>query len=102
MELLKCYAIGSDPEIRAALVDCCTELAQHGKPEEVLELLGHWAENNDNLVWVICKTLSGSWAAAYPGKALKVLEAAGQKVGPDKQIHNTWQGMGLKLKSMQR
>jgi hypothetical protein len=93
IELLRDFLIGSDPEIRAAAVDTLTELAQQDKPEEVLEQLAQWAKNTNDLVWVIGKTLSSSWAARYPDQALNILNTTGQKVGPHKQIHNTLQAL---------
>ena len=83
----------SDPEVRAALVEALTGLAQNGQAEAVLGLLADWAANRENNIWVICKTLSGSWAANYPQAALEILPVLLPKTDNPKQIINTLQAL---------
>jgi hypothetical protein len=83
----------SDPEVRAALVDTFTKLAQTGQAAQVLKLLADWAKNRENNVWVICKTLSGSWAASSAGEALEILPRLLPKADNPKQIINTLQAL---------
>lgn len=83
----------SDPEVRAALVEAFTALAQAGQPNQVLDLLSDWARSRENNVWVICKTLSGSWAAQFPGEAIEILIALQPKADTPKQLINTLQAL---------
>jgi hypothetical protein len=83
----------SDPEVRAALVDALTALAQAGQADGVLNLLSTWARDRENNVWVICKTLAGSWAAQHPQPALEVLSTLLPKADNPKQIINSLQAL---------
>jgi hypothetical protein len=83
----------SDPEVRAALVDALTTLALNSQAEAALSLMADWAANRENNVWVICKTLSGSWAAQYASKALEILPILLPKADNPKQIINALQAL---------
>ena len=87
-EALEGLKIESDPEIRAAVVDTLTALAQNGNADKVLALLEQWVDVQENNVWVITKTLSGSWAAGEADKALAVLGKLTAHAGPHKHINS--------------
>ena len=83
----------SDPEVRASLVEALTGMAQSGQADGVLKLLSDWARDRENNVWVICKTLAGSWAAQHPSQAADILAALLPKADNPKQIINTLQAL---------
>jgi hypothetical protein len=83
----------SDPEMRAALVEALSTLAQTGQAEGVLDLLTLWSKNQENNIWTICKTLAGSWAAQYPQEALAILYHLRPKTDNPKQLINTIQAL---------
>ena len=63
-----------DPDVRRALVDTLLETASSGHGEEVMQLLAKWAEEELPNVWVITKTLSGSWVVAHIEEAEAILD----------------------------
>jgi hypothetical protein len=83
----------SDPEVRAALVQALSTLAQTGQAKGVLSLLAYWSKNQDNNIWTICKTLAGSWAAQHPRQALAILQNLQPKADNPKQLINTLQAL---------
>jgi hypothetical protein len=83
----------SAPEVRAAMVEALTTLAQAGQAEGVLDLLSFWAQNQDNNIWTICKTLAGSWAALHPQQAMAILLHLQPKADNPKQLINTIQAL---------
>jgi hypothetical protein len=83
----------SDPEVRAALVEALSTLAQTGQAEDMLNLLTQWSKIQDNNIWTICKTLAGSWAAQYPGQAMEILYNLQPKADNPKQLINTIQAL---------
>jgi hypothetical protein len=95
LSLYAAFDVPANPEVRRALVDTLTELALNGKQDEVLALLKKWADETQNHVWLIAKTLSGSWAAAHTPQALEIIEALARQHGAEKQLFNT-------LKALQR
>ncbi len=92
-ELLSNYAVHSDPDVRAALVDTLTQLALAGQADKTLALLDRLARSQENNVWLITRTLSGSWAANYPEASLAILAVLGTQNGPNKQIKNALQAL---------
>jgi len=89
--------IGSDDDldVRAALVEALTTLAREGLAESVLGLLALWGSESHPNAWVVCRTLSGSWAAEYPSAVEAILREVKSKVGDSSQISNA-------LKALQR
>jgi hypothetical protein len=85
MGLLSDFQPTSDPEVRTALVECLVELAQ-GEADAVLALLKSWGADSGNNLWVICKTLSRSWAASHADDSLEILSQLAAQQGPDKAI----------------
>jgi hypothetical protein len=63
-----------DYDVRAELVAAVTTLAQEELAPSVLELLTLWGSESHPNSWVICRTLSGSWAAAHPEKVTALLQ----------------------------
>jgi len=94
-EVLKDLQIDSDPEVRSAVVDTLTALAQEASAVHVLDLLEHWVNAQENNIWVITKTLSGSWAAANAERALAILGKLKAHAGLHKHISSA-------LKALQR
>lgn len=92
---LAAFPVSANPEVRRALVDALTALALDGQQTEVLALLEKWTEQTNNHVWLIAKTLSGSWAAAHAPQSLEIIASLARKHGPEKQLFNT-------LKALQR
>jgi hypothetical protein len=88
LERLAEFDPNSDPEVRAALAETLTALAQTGETEKVLQQLNTWAAQGERHLWVITKTLSSSWSAGHASRALDVLECLGQTSGKHKQIRN--------------
>lgn len=88
LQYLEPFKNEENPEVRAALVEALQTLAQTGLEEPVLELLNHWRAEPRPNVWVICRVLSGSWAATYPHEVTSILKNLKEKVGERKPILN--------------
>ena len=93
LKILGGFDASSDPEERAALVKSLVKLAQEGLADEVLKLLGKWAEEPETNLWVVSKTLSRSWAAAHAGSSMEILTRLAAHLGPTKQITQTLQAL---------
>lgn len=93
LKILGGFDASSDPEERAALVKNLVKLAQEGLADEVLKLLGKWAEEPETNLWVVSKTLSRSWAATHAGSSLEILTRLAAHLGPKKQITQTLQAL---------
>jgi len=93
LKILGGFDASSDPEERAALVKSLVKLAQEGLADEVLKLLGKWAEEPEVNLWVVSKTLSRSWAAAHAGSSMEILTRLAAHLGPKKQITQTLQAL---------
>jgi hypothetical protein len=91
--VLEDLIIDSDPEVRAAVVDALTALAQEASADKVLKLLERWVNGQENYVWIITKTLSGSWAAGHAEKALAILGKLTTHTGPHKHISSALQAL---------
>jgi len=87
-QYLEPFKLEENPEVRAALVEALQALAQNGLAEQVLGLLKHWGAEPRPNVWVICRVLSGSWAATYPQEVKSILINLKEKVGQRKSILN--------------
>lgn len=85
---LKTFIDEEHPEVRATLVTTLQTLAQRGSAEFVLELLAHWVTEPRPNVWVIGRTLSGSWAVSHPVEVKSILHTLQAKVGERKSITN--------------
>jgi hypothetical protein len=77
-----------DHKVRAALVPALVDLARAGQAEPILDLLDSWASGPSTNTWVIAKVLSASWAAAYPARALTILENIQSRTGKTKEVLN--------------
>jgi len=93
LKILGGFDASSDPEERTALVKSLVKLAQDGLADEVLKLLGKWAEEAEANLWVVSKTLSRSWAAAHAGSSMEILTRLAAHLGPKKQITQTLQAL---------
>jgi len=77
-----------DNQVRAALVAALVGLARASQAGPILDLLAFWASGPSPNTWVIAKTLSASWAAAHPARALAILETIQSRAGKTKEITN--------------
>jgi hypothetical protein len=93
LQLLTALQPSSDPQVRTALVECLVELAQGELVDEVLALLKGWGAKSGNNLWVICKTLSRSWAVSYADSGLEILTQVAAQHGPEKAILNALKAM---------
>ena len=93
LKILGGFDASSDPEERTSLVKSLVKLAQEGLAEEILKLLGEWAEEPEANLWVVSKTLSRSWAAAHAGSSMEILTRLAAHLGPKKQITQTLQAL---------
>ncbi len=91
--LLDKQPANSDPELRAALAETVTQLAQSGLTADMFSQMESWSAQPNSYLWVICKALSGSWAAKQPATALDLLERLAAEIGEHKQITNSLQAM---------
>lgn len=78
----------ADPDVRAALVDSLNSLALADHADQILELLSTWANDTQPNIWVIARTLSGSWASERAESALNILHKLASQNGSNKQISN--------------
>ncbi len=74
------------PEVHAALVEALRTFAQSGLAKPVLGLLADWGAEPHPNVWVITRSLSGSWAASHPKEVEDILRRLHAKVGKTKNI----------------
>ena len=86
--LLKTLGADEDRDVRAALVDALKNLAGAGLAESVLGLLAAWVTESRPNSWVVCRTLSGSWAASHPSEAESILQELQSKTGKTSDISN--------------
>jgi HEAT repeat protein len=95
MNLLGTLGTDENPEVRAALVDALITLARNGYPEQVLGLLFSWASEHHPNSWVICRTLSASWASDHPCEVESILRTIQSRKADAGHIDNA-------LKSLKR
>jgi hypothetical protein len=81
--------------VRAALVQALKTLADTGHAEIVLALLAYWVSTPQPNVWLIARSVSGSWAASYPQEVGSILMQLQSKTKKNKEISNA-------LKALQR
>jgi hypothetical protein len=69
------YPLGreEDKAVRAELVNTLTAIARAGFPNLVLKMLTKWSMDEAPGGWVICRTLTSSWAASYPSEVKSIL-----------------------------
>jgi len=60
-------------EVRRALVDTLLEMAAAGNGQAIIQLLSDWAKEPSPNVWIITKTLSGSWVMIHLEEARAIL-----------------------------
>jgi hypothetical protein len=89
VELLSPLGIDEDPGVRAGLVDTLVTFSNTGYPEPVLELLTLWSTEPSPNAWVICRTLSSSWAAGYPSEVESILREVQNKTRESSLISNS-------------
>ena len=88
VDLLEPLGADKDREVRAAMVDSLKNLAGAGLAESVLGLLALWASAPRPNSWVVCRALSGSWAALHPSEAKSILQELQSKTGKTSDISN--------------
>ena len=78
----------ADPsqEVQAALVDALNALALAGFTSSVLGTLSLWSSGSQPDAWLICRTLSSSWAANHPVEVKKILQEVYAKTGESSHI----------------
>ncbi len=101
INLLKPFKEDQDHDVRAALVEALQTIAQKDLAKATLSLLEDWSTEPHPNVWVITRTLSGSWSAAYPEEVEALLRNLHAKVGQTKSITNALKALerhGAKIK----
>jgi len=85
------YPLGQteDKKVRTELVNALTIIGQKGFPNLVLKLLSNWSTEGTPNDWLICRTLSSSWAAEYPSEVKSILKIIQPKVSNTSEINNT-------------
>lgn len=76
-------------DVNRALVDALIQLGTREHPLSVLNLLLDWCKNQEPNQWVICQTLSASWAVNFPEKVIKILSCVVRKEGESKLVMST-------------
>jgi len=89
VEILRPLGEDEDPGVRACLVDALVALASTGYPDPVLELLSLWSKETSPNAWVICRSISSSWAAGYPAEAESILREVRSKTRESSLISNS-------------
>jgi hypothetical protein len=84
--LLHPLAESPDYEVRGALVECLSALAQAGYAASVMSLLQEWARQEEPNIWVITRALSASWALNQSAQALSILKILSEKKGALRSI----------------
>ncbi len=82
--------LGEDesPEVRRELAEALKRLATQGWAEPVLGLLSAWAAATPPKAWLVCRTLSGSWAADHPARVDGILRVVYAETGVTSSITN--------------
>jgi hypothetical protein len=86
--LLGPVGIDADYEVRKALVEALTLLAMEGQADSVLALLTLWSTEKHPNAWVICRTVSGSWAVAHPVQVQEILQTIKSQLGETSDLTN--------------
>jgi hypothetical protein len=87
-DLLDSLSQEEDKGVNAALVRSLNELGEMGYACQVLNLLSTWNEAPEPNFWVICRSLSASWAAKYPAEVIAILRDLHVKTGDSSHITN--------------
>ncbi|KAA3644904.1 MAG: hypothetical protein DWQ07_16000 [Chloroflexi bacterium] len=74
LPLLETAHTDEDPDVRRALVDALLEMAARGHGQDIMQMLTAWTEETSPNVWVITKTLAGSWAVDHLASAEAILD----------------------------
>ncbi|MBE9525324.1 MAG: HEAT repeat domain-containing protein [Chloroflexi bacterium] len=82
--------LGTDSHegVRAALVQALKTLADIGHADIVLGLLGYWVSTPHPNVWLITRSVSGSWAVSHPKDIRAILMELQSKTRGNKEISN--------------
>ncbi|MBU0512574.1 MAG: hypothetical protein KKD28_04745 [Chloroflexi bacterium] len=88
VDLLEPMGADEDRDVRAALADALKNLAGAGLAESVLGLLAAWVTESIPNSWVICRVLSGSWAASHPAEVESILQELQSQTGKTSDISN--------------
>jgi len=75
--------------VRDTLARLLSEIARSGSQTPILDLLSIWSKDGDPNVWVICRTLSGSWAANFPAEVESILREIQTKTRETNLINST-------------
>ena len=86
-DLLRPLGQCQEREVRAVLVETLIAIAREGMAETVLALLSDWCEESTPNSWVICRTLSGSWAKKHPYDVKSTLQTLQMKTGETNHIN---------------
>jgi hypothetical protein len=87
----------TDPnrEVRSALVATLNQLARMAYASQVLALLSGWSADPQPDSWIICRTLSASWAASHEAAVKLILQEIKSKTGESSHLSGA-------LKALQR
>ncbi len=77
-----------DRDVRAALAKALGAIAQNEYADSILDMLTNWSAERYPSVWVITRTISGSWAASHPKKVEVILRNLHAKFGESKYFTN--------------
>jgi len=89
--------LNTDPnrEVRSILVETLNHLARMGYASQVLELLSRWSAEPHPDSWIICRTLSASWAVNHNVAVKLILQEINAKTGESSHLTGA-------LKALQR
>lgn len=76
------------PEVRRALAGLLNSLAYAGQAGQVLARFDRWMQETPPPEWVICRSLSASWAAVHFEHAQAILSTLEVRYGTTRQITN--------------
>ena len=89
-KLLAAETPNGNPDINAALVEVLTKFGKDSYGNKVVDLLSDWANNEHPNGWVICKTISGSWAVEYRQECESILKSLEPGPTDDRLIDRTY------------
>jgi len=95
IDQLKDFVPPKEPGARRSLAEAIAILGRGTHGPEILSILSGWAEDPEQFDWVITRSLSRSWAAAYPQQSLAILTRLAAAEGGRKKIISA-------LKALQR
>ena len=86
--------------VRLALVEALKTMADAGHTEIIFALLEDWVSRPHPNIWLITRTISGSWAVSHPEEISGILMQIQSKTKGDKEITTVLKALqrhGLKL-----